>query len=416
MSSIRLPAGDRDELRPRWSIGRVRLLVAAVHAAIAAPLIIQAVYHPDRFTGPDDFTTHLRVALPETWRKPWVPGPPHFVWHTLVKVFSWLLPGTGYLLGAVVVSVLFAALTGIVWFEVLRRPGFDGARLRRRWAAAGSVVLVCMESPTTLRGWGAIVGPDYWLPLHAYHGPTGPAARPLVALLVVGFVTAASGRSPDRLGRWAARWMAPLSVAAALTKPTLSVLLIPTVFIVGLTWSRRDGRRPWEVVGPLVRRFVAPTIGIVGLQYVVMAFQVPPKYRQETLIRPFEVILAYHLYRPLFWTVLALPVAMLATFGWRLLQDRCVEVSLWAFAGGLGLLVLQSSTNLDRDGLAALWFLVHPTALFLLFGTRRGLEILRTEPGTVARAGLVACALLAALSCFAWAEFTSCELQQACFT
>ena len=42
--------------------------------------------------------------------------------------------------------------------------------------------------------------------------------------------------------------------------------------------------------------------------------------------------------------------------------------------------------------------------------------ILRTEPGTVARAGLVACALLAALSCFAWAEFTSCELQQACFT
>lgn len=395
---------------------RRRVIVAVVHAVIAVPLIVQAVYHPDRWTGPDDFTTHLRAALPETWRKPWVPGPPHFVWHTLVKVSSWVLPGRGYLLGAVLVSVAFAAATGVVWYEVLRLRGASGTRMSARWAAIGSVVLVCMEAPSSLQGWATIITPRLWLPLHAYHGPTGTAARPFVALLVLGFVRMATTRPDDPVHRATARWLPWVAVIACLTKPTMSVDLVAITPVVGWWWARQDGRSVRDVVGPVLHRFVVPTIGIVCLQYTVMAFQVPPKYRQETIIEPFRVIIRYQLWQPRFWSVLLLPAAMIAFWGRRLLADRLVQATVLSFGVGLVLLVLMSSSNPGRDALAALWFLVHPVALFLLFGARRVAELVRTDPRPNDRRGIAVCSALVVLYVFAWAEFTSCQLGQACLT
>lgn len=401
---------DRTISPNRW------VLIGALHALLSAPIVVQAVYHPDRWSGPDDFTTHLRAALPETWRKPWVPGPPHFVWHTLVKVSSWFLPGQGYRLGAVVVSLSFAALTGLVWFAVLRSPGPSGTRMPDRWAAIGSVVLLCAEAPATLQGWATIATPRLWLPLHAYHGPTGVAARPMVALLVLGFVrvAATSANSPEN--RAAARWLPWVAVVAALTKPTMSVDLVAITPVVGWWWARQDGRRPLAVIRPLLNRFVLPTIGIVAVQYTVMAFQVPPKYQQHTTIEPFRVILHYQLWQPRFWTVLLLPAAMVGFWGRRLLADRFVQVTVLSFGVGLGLLVLMSSTNLERDALAALWFLVHPVALFMLFGTKRVAELIRVDPRRTDRLGLVVCAALAGLYVLTWIDFTSCQLGQACLS
>ena len=102
------------------SVRRWRVVAFVVHSAAFAPLTVQAVYHPDRWPGPDDFTTHIRVVIRLIFRRPWEPGAPHFLWHLLVKIASALLPGSGYLLGAAVVTTAFAGLTGVVWFEVLR--------------------------------------------------------------------------------------------------------------------------------------------------------------------------------------------------------------------------------------------------------------------------------------------------------
>lgn len=407
----------RGASRRLWAI---RAAIAVVHVVVFAPLITQAVNHPERWPGPDDYTTYLRVVLPMTFSKPWVPGAPHFVWFLLVRLVSGLLPGT-YNPGAIIVSLAFVGLTGVVWFEVLRMRTASGTRMRIRWAAVGSLALVCMEAPSTLRGWATIYGPNYWMPLHAYLGPTGPAARPLLAALVLCFSRVASNRPGDSVEarRTAERWLPWIAMLATVTKPSVTVDLIPASVIVGWVWARRDGQPPRQVVGLLVRRFVLPTIGLVALQYSVMAFQIPAQYQQRTLIRPLRVFFTYHLDRPFFWTALLLPLAMLAVWGRRLLQDRDVELTVWCFGFGLVALLTLASSNLDRGGLDAIWFLLHPVALFLLFGTRRAAELHRTEPRPRSlRYGIAfaVCIAMAALFVFTWVEFTSCQLGQACFT
>src|SRR3954470_1134647 len=90
------PVPDLDRRRR----GLVWIGVAAVHIAVFAPLLVQAIVYPERWAGPDDFTDHIRLAIPHSFAHPWNPGQPEFAWHLLVKLLAFLIPGAGSAAGA----------------------------------------------------------------------------------------------------------------------------------------------------------------------------------------------------------------------------------------------------------------------------------------------------------------------------
>lgn len=409
-------AAGRDPDPPLVESSPMRFRIAAfvLHVVAFAPLTCQALLRPTSWPGPNDFTKHATIVVDLTFVHPPNPGPPYFIWHLLVKLVDPVAPG-GRLHAAVVVTLAFAGLTGVVWFEVLRMRGPSGFRLSPRLALVGSLLLVCMETPAVLGGWERL-RTQVFVPLYAYHNGSGLAVRPFAAL-TVWFLTAACTAAPgSRRRRTAVRLLPVVVLLTTFTRPSLLPPLIPATLLIGWWWARESGRSWWAVVGPFVRRALGPVVVLLAFQYVTMASVIPEEYRISTVIRPFDNVIRFGAYRPTFWLVVLLPAAALLTWRRRLLADPHLQLLLVAAAIGVASLCVLSSSAPDRTGPEALWFVVTPMQLIVLFGARRVAELVATDWRPADRFGARCTAAVAALFVVSFAAFTSCQLGGPCLT
>ncbi|MEZ5139003.1 MAG: hypothetical protein R2702_11625 [Acidimicrobiales bacterium] len=369
--------------------------MAAVHAAVFAPTIVNALFRP-ALVHPSLWVWHA-ARIPETFRVPWRPVQVHFGWAATSRALDAVLPTSDPRVAGAIVSLVAAAGFGVSLWHVLRRQ-LDGSELSGPLAALGlSLLVALLEAPAAVQGWQHIAEPLHsWVPLYFPFVPTTLASMGLNVALVWMAVRLLRG---DLEARWRP-WLPVTVVAAAVAKPNLTPMLVVVVPAVAVAMDRRG----WWSIGAnderwrdALRLVALPAAAITFLQLVVITKLSPPRLQGSVELHPLYELRALGGFHWQYWLAALLPALAVALLGRRVV-DLPVAICLGSFALGLGatLLFARAGTTPDKGAVGGDILQLAGTALAMtvIFTIRRLLVLRRAGELAGAAALVLALALV----------------------
>jgi hypothetical protein len=386
------PASSGDGAGPPTTPGAIPRrwgwIAAGIHAVVFAPVIISALFRPDR-VHPSLWVWHA-ARIPETFHQPWRPVQVHFGWAGTSRLLDAVLPTSDPRVAGAIVSMAAAAGFGAALWFIFSRTDDGRPLLTPAWAAAASLLVALLEAPAAVQGWMAIARPDdAFIPLYYPFVPTTLASMGLNVIAVWGAARILDGRASPRLRRWL-----PLAVvAAAIAKPNVVPMLGATAPLVALALGARrwDGR-----FGEIVRTVTVPAAAITFVQWVIIEYLSSPRLQGTMELNPFFEVRELGGFGWQFWLVATIPVAATVLIGRRLVADRAVLVSLASFALGLGLSLAfaRAGSTPDKGSVGGdILQLAGTTLTMVVIFVLRRLVVLH-RAGKLARATAIFLALL----------------------
>lgn len=319
---IRVLVDDRSTRRS----GIAMLVAAAFSAAVMAPLFVRIVRSPSvPIAGVSDFGIHLRLARGiEFW--PFELTVPHPVFHALVRGLDPLL---GTVASPVVVLTLAVAVTAAAATNLALQDAHGRLGLGPTAAVVFGVGFFLSESPSVLLqqlGW---IDPASYVPIHLWGNPTETVAVATTVVLVplmARFLTEAD--TPD--GPSASVWVTVATVVATLSKPSMTLALIPAApLFLGLTGSLT--RRSLTQVA---QWFLLPALAICAWQYWFVRTGQSPEVVTGVTFDPLALIEVYGWTSngPLFWIAPMVVVLAVAVGRRRFVREPVVLLSLLGLA------------------------------------------------------------------------------------
>lgn len=335
--TARAAASVPPALRRGWSSIPPTAVAAGVgllNMAAAGPALFNALYRPDRWTGPSDYLEHtaaVSISFPNWWQ----PRVPEFVLHGAIRIFSMAIGTNDFRLGMMIISTMILGGIGALLFYLFLDKMTHWRNGPSTALAAGlSIALTLAESPTALLGWSYLYPPDFFLPFAMAHSPTNSGGR----LLAFAYFYVLLDVIMDRDTRFT-RWLPVLAVLSTLYNPYLTLSATP----VALLWAllHRSDRSGKERIRRVILLGVVPVtvsiiLTIISFSYEVRYWSEGKKYARHIVIHPFHDINMMGGLHPLFWTVLAFPIVGILLFRSRL---RSVEFDLACGIFALSLVV-----------------------------------------------------------------------------
>jgi hypothetical protein len=310
--------------------------------ALAAPAFYRYASTPARQLGHSDFFNHQWWASQIRFFPPRITMP-HPMLHLPTAALSRLI-GSPAAITAVMCFAL--GLTVIVLIRIGRMTFAGMPGLGRLGAASFAVGYLVVESPTVLANaleWG---NPRNWTAVnHMYLSPTETLLVPFALMLLMSLRSAVGQDFGDRSSRRDGIVLFAASVAAVLTKPTFSfvLLLVVPVYLVGarrLTVERTRFLCLW---------FLLPTVLIMIWQFwFVRSGQALVAYGTGGFaFRPLGTLRSVGLDQaglPLLAPLIVVPICLWA--GWRrYLREPAVGLAMGALAVSILILVLFQETG-----------------------------------------------------------------------
>ena len=320
----------------RWSSCSIRVTMAVsgvLAAVLTAPIFHRLAADESTFVnGFNDFRSHLDLAAQMKW-SPLRVTAPHPVFHVSVRLLGNLLGETAAVtvVLSVAVGLSIASLTWIATQPFAGRPG-----LSARVAPLFSLGFLFIESPAvTLQALHLLPDDSRYAAVHIWANPTEVMVLPFVFLFVVKVAELLGSERPERR---LVLTTATLTVATTMTKPALTLALVPALVLL-LLLRRSAGR---AATGALVGAVVVPAAAIVVWQTWFLEAGNLPYGRSEFELRPFATVRSLQLGGDGPWFWLALVIVPLAVWIGRraFLRDRTVVVTLASLGCALAILLL----------------------------------------------------------------------------
>lgn len=352
---------------------RWRAAVALAHGLIFGPYVVNALFRPAFFPS-----IYLGIAarIETTFTSPLDPGSAHFLWPGTAKLVNAVIGASDVRVGAAVVSIAAYMFFGVCLFEVFRQ--LDDGPLLPSLAAAASIGIALLETPTSLLGWERITDPaTVFLALYMPFIPTSIASLGFNVLLVWFGSRLLLGQLPRRTRPW----LPVLVVAAALAKPNLVAPLTGVLVVMSL-WARYAAR---PVFGTLLDRdsfsavgrlIVLPAVAVTIFQDYLLRYRIADDIGGSWVINPLSEMRDLGAFSWQFWLVMLLPVVALLALRGRLLGDIAVVLSFGAFTVGLVASLLLARDNPYYQG-DVLQLCQAATAMLVVFISRRVLTLFR---------------------------------------
>jgi hypothetical protein len=375
-----------------------REATAAVVASMVAMGVVsyRFVTRPPDEVGSYDYQTHLSLAVHTRWW-PFHVDAPHPLFHLGVALLRSVL---GVDWAATVTLAAAAGLTAAAVVWVCRRP-FDGRPgLPVGWAGAFAFGSIFLDTPAMVARALHLGSPWAWAPTtRMVLSPTDTVQMGFAVILLVLVARALDPARP--LGPDDGPVLAVVAVAAALAKPSLTLVLVPGSML-RLAVGRDLGRERVEL---LARWFWAPSAVIVAWQTWLLGHGGVTLRTSGVAVSPMATIRDIHLLQagPLIATHLLVVPLCLWAGGARYRRTPELAVLGWSAlpAAAQLILLVDTGTRASDGNLAKPAFIV--SALVYLFSWRFLLGEVAArrggEPGpTGRRAWAVAVAAFAAVS------------------
>lgn len=198
---------------------------------------------------------------------------PHFGYHLTLLTVNALIPRGNLKIAAVTVNIAAYVIAGVLCFRYLYGRLVDhfapGRENRAQWLATGLTGLAVLVGPPVMLSWYLDFRLNGYIIYNQFHSPTQSVVLPLAIGL---FMLAVCLLLTGQLTRLKLVGLAVLALAAPLTKPNFSMVLVPALGLV----TRLVRRQPvaWRA---LLLTVAVPTLLVLGWQYSFT-------YLQQTVI------------------------------------------------------------------------------------------------------------------------------------
>jgi hypothetical protein len=349
-SSQSVPSSFRDSRR----------LTASALAALLlfAPITLKMV----REAG--DFSVH--IALAEQLLASHSLSAPHFLFQLLLLAVHAVVPLSMENAATVTMLLVYAATAAVIarFFIPRQIPPLACGALTASLLLAGQIYLLAPLDGHLYFG---------YLGINVYHNPTITLLRPLALVSFTYALAALSAPDHGPHRSWIA--CALVSTAAALTKPNLTICLLPALGLLLLWRLRRRERPQWQL---LLLGFFLPALIILPLQFLLTysGNQLEGVYagKSEVVLAPLAFMGARSSWLGVKFFLSALfPFTVLITHGRSALKDPGMQLAWLLFLIGAGYTYLLAEAgprllhgNFSWSGQISLFILFCQSTRFLL--------------------------------------------------
>ena len=352
----------RTPLRLRSWLRSTGIRIPMALSGLAAALLTAPIFHrlaADESTwvnGFNDFHSHLELAAQMQW-SPLRITAPHPVFHVSVRLLGNLLsePVAVTVVLSTAVGLSVASLTWIATQPLGDRPG-----LSTRAAPLFALGFLFVESPAVvLQALRLLPEDTRYATVHIWANPTEVMVLPFVFLLVVKVAEVLGSARPDRR---LVLTTAALTLATTITKPALTLALVPGVLVIILVGRSAGRRANWTLVGTVV----LPATAIIVWQTWFLEAGNLTYGPSEFELQPLRTIQVLQLDGTSLWFWSALVIIPLAVWIGRMafVTDRTIQVTAAALVCGLAIMLLvheggirQFDSNLAKPAYYA-WMLL----------------------------------------------------------
>ena len=344
-----------------WVVSRANrpiITTGVIISLLSGPIFWRLVVDPSvLIRGTNDINSGLpRIRWIRFW--PFRMSVAHPVWFVVIRGLSSI---TGEVAAVTLVGALSTGAAAAVLITMCRSKWDRTPAVGWPLAVGVGLGYMFLESPALLLSrsgnlWGRYTEASHlargtgYFPLHQWGTPTIVMSLPF-AFLLLAWLLRVLDEVEDPLaprGGWHRRSLGVLTVFISLLQPATTLALIPAVPIY-LIVSRRWSLASVKAVG---RWFVLPGGAVCLAQVWFLASNVSPYERATWLWRPFWSWHYFGLDRPVFWSMLILPILCLTSGRIRYLRQPAVAVSLIGLVVSMVpfLLLEQTTVALVHDG------------------------------------------------------------------
>jgi hypothetical protein len=321
------------------------VLAAAISLLLVVPILHRFATAPPTADLVSDFAPHIGHAattsiIPLSITTPFA----YPAFHVLTSLVSGLTGDVAT--AATVVLALAVALTAVILVWSCTLPMGERPAPGPRVGAAYAIALLVLETPLLISHMLRVGNPYDWAPTnHIYNSPTDVLVLPMALLLVVVIGRAIGTSTP---GAWSRRWTGLLAALAMLSKPSMSMALVPAIPAMMI---RR--KRVRDVAGFVLRAFYIPTAIVFAWQVWYVASDPQRPGAVSVSIDPLATVRIASLDRvSLFFFAPAAATLGLCLWagGRRFLRDPVVSLSMWCMGWSfVPLLLLAESGDRAAD-------------------------------------------------------------------
>ena len=260
---------------------RLSVFLIIGSAGLCAAILMSPVMLNQVFNG-RDYIDHTNFA--QNMLQSGTLQTPHFLWHLLVTLFNKIFPSS-FSVSALIVALLSYALLGsIIAYNLHNRIVGHVSKTRNAWLTLFLMGSILIAAPITLL-WPLDRHLYFgYIGINVYHNPTVTLLKPIA---LMSFMLIVQSAQVKHISFTYILTSILITVAAALSKPNYSILLIPVlpVFSLYVYLARKNIR---SVYYSLI--IIASTIMIIAWQYT---FTYSSGGQSSIAFAPFDVASHY---------------------------------------------------------------------------------------------------------------------------